>query len=255
MQKKRARIKTLSASLTVEAAVIIPLVAAFFVAILMFFRIIQIQGAVQEALVYTCRKTAASTLLENDFESLAQSQIIFRKNLLNQKIVEKYVVNGSDGISLIKSELSGEFVSLHAIYHIKIPIGFFHLNSISMEQTTQSRKWIGMDPKESNALKTYVYVTEYGTVYHMSTKCSFLDLTIKDCNISEISNLRNKNGHKYSPCNRCVEERDESETLYITDYGTCYHTDPSCSALKRTVYKIPFTEIGARTKCKKCGGD
>ena len=45
-------------SYTLEAAVIIPVTAVFFLTLLFFFRVLQIQTEVQEALNYASRKTA-----------------------------------------------------------------------------------------------------------------------------------------------------------------------------------------------------
>ena len=45
-------------SYTLEAAVIIPVAAVFFLTLLFFFRVLQIQTEVQEALNYASRKTA-----------------------------------------------------------------------------------------------------------------------------------------------------------------------------------------------------
>lgn len=254
IMKRRKMKKSFSASLTLESAVIIPLVVAFFVTILMFLRILQIQGTVQEALIYTSRKTAANTLLKSNTGSLVQSELLLKKSLQNQKIIEKYVDKGCSGISLLNSDFSGEFVYLQATYLVKLPIGFFHIKGIPIEQTACSRKWIGMNPENVDRGTSYVYVTKYGTAYHTSINCSFLDLSVKCCNSMEISGLRNRNGHKYYKCNQCVINKLDMQILYITDYGTCYHMDPSCSSLKRTVYKIPLSEIGGRQKCKKCGG-
>ena len=55
---RQIKIKSQKASFTLEAAVVIPLVTGFFVVLLMFFRILQIQTQVQEALVMAGRKTA-----------------------------------------------------------------------------------------------------------------------------------------------------------------------------------------------------
>lgn len=250
--KKTGRI--FSASLTLEAAVIIPLAVGFFVTILMFLRIIQIQGAVQEALIYTCRKTAASTLAESSIGSTISCETRMRKCLNHEEPVEKYVKGGRSGIRLTQSDTSGEFVTLHAAYFVNLPVGFFHMKGIPMEQTASSRKWIGMNPEQKGRGESYVYVTEYGTVYHTSKNCSVLDLSVRSCNPIEISSLRNKNGHKYYECNQCADSKADMQILYITDYGTSYHTNPSCSSLKRTVYQIPLSEVGGRQKCKKCGG-
>ena len=54
-------------SYTLEAAVIIPVTAVFFLTLLFFFRVLQIQTEVQEALNYASRKTACEAAAVSDF--------------------------------------------------------------------------------------------------------------------------------------------------------------------------------------------
>ena len=80
------------ASYTLEMAVVLPLVAAFFVSILFFFRVLQVQTQVQAALNYASRKTAVQACV-NDVPSplLATAEVYFRKELKQYAEYQKYV--------------------------------------------------------------------------------------------------------------------------------------------------------------------
>jgi hypothetical protein len=100
-----------------------------------------------------------------------------------------------------------------------------------------------------------VYITEHGTVYHLSKKCSHLTLSIKETDIGSMKDLRNLSGGKYKECEICDDYEIELDNLkvYITDYGDRYHKSLSCSGLKRTIKAIPKSEVGDRSPCKRCG--
>lgn len=69
-------------SYTLEAAVIIPVAAVFFLTLLFFFRVLQIQTEVQEALNYASRKTACeASAVSSQTGLLVSAEAYFRKEL------------------------------------------------------------------------------------------------------------------------------------------------------------------------------
>ena len=122
---------------------------------------------------------------------------------------------------------------------------------IHIRQESKSRKWIGTD-SDFTEEDAYVYVTEYGIVYHLTKNCKYMDLSIKTVNAAEIGDLRNLNGHKYYACERCVAKNMESGVAFITDYGECFHSSLQCSGLKRTVSLVRKSEVSERKVCSKC---
>lgn len=239
-------------SYTLEMAVVLPLVAAFFVAILFFFRILQVQTQVQEALVYASRKTAVQACSSNySAVLLAAAEVYFRKEVQQYGEYQQYVGNNPGGVSLLLSDMDGPEITLRADYFMKLPIGFFEVKGIRMTQVSTSRKWTG--DSDSWIDEDYVYVTKHGSVYHCSRNCSYLDLSIRMAEYAQIGTLRNKSEHKYSACHQCVAKNKALQQVYITDYGDVYHATLSCSGLKRTVYLIPLSEVGSKGPCSKCG--
>lgn len=230
---------------------ILPLAAGFFVAVLFFFRVLQVQTGVQEALCYASRKTACEASTVSSATALhASAEVQFRNEIRQCGYVESYVPGGSWGISLLRSDLSGNYVELRADYFVKLPINFFTVHGFAVSQCSKSRKWIG--DKDSCSEEDYVYVTKNGTVYHRSRSCSYLDLSIQTVASATVDTRRNKSGGKYYACSGCVT-KDGTGIVYITDYGTCYHQNLACSGLKRTIYLVLLSEVGGKGACSKCG--
>ena len=252
-KKKKAFLHISSkASYTLEMAVVLPLVAAFFVSILFFFRVLQVQTQVQAALNYASRKTAVQACV-NDVPSplLATAEVYFRKELKQYAEYQKYVAPYAPGASLLMSNMEGPEIMLCADYTIRLPIALFQIKDVRITQRSVSRKWTG--DRETWTETDYVYVTEHGTVYHRSRSCRYLDLSIRTAEYAEIGDLRNKSEHKYYACGQCAAKNKHLRQVYITDYGEVYHTSLSCSGLKRTVYLIPISEVGGKGPCSKCG--
>ena len=71
--------------------------------------------------------------------------------------------------------------------------------------------------------------------------------------LPKVSQRRNDNGEKYSPCETCSRHQNPSGTVYITGSGNRYHNDASCSGLKRTVRLVKKSQLGNMHVCSKCG--
>lgn len=101
----------------------------------------------------------------------------------------------------------------------------------------------------NNDESEYVYITQYGEVYHIEKMCSYLVRNIKAASLAEITDLRNASGGKYYPCSLC---KGASKIVYYTDYGDKYHASDSCYALQRTILKVKKEKIKGMECCKKC---
>lgn len=239
-------------SYTLEAAVVLPLLAGFFVSLLFFFRVLQVQTQVQEALFYAGRKTACeASVTDSQIALRATAEAYFRKELGQYGTAKKFVTGGTAGVSLLRSEFSDREIVLYADYQVRLPVNFFTVTGVRVSQSSRNRKWTGDADKGSE--EDYVYVTEHGSVYHCQRTCPYLDLSIQTVKTADLGKLRNKNGHKYYECTDCAAENSDDHTVYITDYGTCYHSSLSCSGLKRTVNLVPKSEVGGKGPCSKCG--
>lgn len=241
------------ASFTVEAAVILPLFAGFLAAILFFFRVMQVQQSVEEALQYTARKMAiyAYECRENaGLVDYAAAEAVFASELKNAGCPVGYVGQGGIYLDYLQSSFQGNYIELYADYEVVLPIGLFGRQEIPITQRIKTRKWTGYQGEsEYEETDRFVYVTPTGTVYHNSMDCAYLDLSIQSVSVAELSYLRNAGGSKYKPCEICGKAEG---TVYITDYGTRYHSSLTCSGLKRIVYLIRLSEAGGYGACSKC---
>ena len=242
-----------AASYTLEAAIVIPLLAGYLVTILFLFTLLDIQCAVQEALFYAGRKTAVeSSIVESDELLFLSAETYLLYALKDNEQIEKYVENGLWGISLLESRFERDYIFLEANYVIEFPISVLGIGQMELSSSQTFRKWMGDRILEEDG--QYVYITPTGEVYHASLSCRVINLSVKETTADAIAFLRGKNGQKYYECTRCEWKDYKKERVYYTDYGELYHKDIGCSAIKRTVEKILMEEIEGRRPCSFCCG-
>lgn len=284
--------KKINASLTVEALLVLPLFLFFFVSFLYFIQIIALQEVLQEAMTETGLGMARAAYIYSDFHDAGDAKTIdtsmleegiqiglqeitdvvinnvvlthaLKSRLNNGMINYSCIVGGYDGILFDESKIlqGNDDIDIVARYRVRIPIRIFGLPEMKMIQRVKLRGWNGnqllaqytMIEEENEGEETFVYITDSGTVYHLSRNCSHIRLSIEDV-IGKPTWQRNKNGGIYYPCESCCNNNDpESGIYYITSYGDRYHTDRGCSKIKRTVTEVPLSEVGGRAPCKRCG--
>ncbi|HWT74741.1 MAG TPA: hypothetical protein VN258_08500 [Mobilitalea sp.] len=278
------------ASLTVEAALILPVFLYFMLAFLYYIQIFTIQEQIQSSITKMGLNLAKSSYVLKDFPSLEDAlsfdftvfgedydisleqladtltsesvlKLYAKKYLDTPQINHSCIKNGFDGISFTSSSLLGgdDYIDIVVSYLVKLPLKLFALNDMQMVQRVRLRCWTGYEvaaayqtSEETKNNEEIVYITETGSVYHKSETCSHIKLSIRS--VSGIPNdLRNDNGAKYYPCEACcIGATDMTITYYITSDGTRYHSLRDCSKLKRSVKEISFSEVGSRKPCKRC---
>lgn len=236
-------------SFTLEAAMVFPFILGFFLTFLFFFRILETEMAVREALSYASRKTAClSVSADNQAVLLVGAEGFFRSALKETLEDEGYVKNGMTGISLLGSDFDGEYVSLTATYFVRLPKILWKWGALPVTQKSCSKKWSGQTVEGTQ----YVYVTETGEVYHRTKMCQSLNIRVSTVKTAQIGNIRNRNGEKYRRCSECAEKNLCQEWVYVTPYGEAYHLELGCSHLKRTIQRISVDKIEGRRKCAIC---
>lgn len=251
--KETPRCPCFQGGFTLEAAVILPLAASFFVSILFFFRVMQIQLIVQNALDDTGRKLAVYASEKDTVANPAVAEALFLKELGEQEIADEYILGGKLGISLLGSEFDGQDVCVKADYLIRLPIQIFWTRNFAMEQHADCRKWSGWNPGgEADIEGQWVYITETGSVYHSTSACSHLELSVRAVLREQIAELRSEEGAKYYKCRECGNQENSGGIVYITNQGNRYHNDLNCSGIKRTIYMIRLSDVGERKGCSRC---
>lgn len=253
----------MSGSMTVEAAIILPLFACFFSFILFYFQIMKVQISVQNALEQTGKilavfseKEESSTI--GDLKYLSMAKGIMYSELKEDAVIVQFVKGGALGVSLLDSEFEGDYILLKANYVMKFPIKVFGSKNFWICQKTRLRKWTGWHSLSTNSEEEIVYMTSYGEVYHLRKSCSYLDLSVQKIPAEKLISIRNASGGKYRECELCGMEAsvkqvvDSKQIIYITDYGDKYHFSVTCGGLKRTIYQKKLSEVGGMPGCRKC---
>ena len=165
-------------------------------------------------------------------------------------------------IDCLKSKilLDDQIVDIVAAYELKLPFSLFDTKGMRFIQRSRMHAWNGYRPIDENAGNKdteYVFVTETGTVYHRSETCTYLKPSVRSVSGNILGTLRNNSGAKYYPCEVCKPASGSSIAglVYITNYGTRYHSSSKCSAIERNYKKVPLSEVeGILPPCSKCGG-
>ena len=207
----------LPASLTVEAALSLPLLLFAFLALFGYFRLMDRELQVGGSLAETGKQFA-----------------------------EAAYVGGQEG-----------YLSLRRYYSVEgqgpLAAGARFAGSTQVGLWP----WLGYTAAGSGALDgasssgQMVYRTPAGEVYHTNRDCSYLRLSVEAVAKSGVEELRNLDGSRYQACGACGGAGD---TVYITDYGAHYHSTLECSGLKRTVLAVPLEETAGMPECRKCAG-
>lgn len=246
-----------AAVLTVEAALILPLLMGFFAALLFLFRVMQVELEVQKALDDTGRKLAVYLPgKENDAATgLVMANVFFSKELDGREMAGKHIYGGRAGISLQNSRFVGDEVQLYANYCIRFPIRLLFPWDLSVSQKALCRKWTGWNGTGTDGSgDTWVYITETGQVYHTTGNCTHLVLSVQSVERERLGAMRNAAGGKYQKCLLCSDVENIWGRVYVTNQGDRYHSDLNCSGIKRTVFMVRLSEVGTRSLCSRCSG-
>ncbi len=243
----------LRGSLTVEAALVMPFLVVAVSLVLSLFLVLGLEIQMSEACHYVAGTMAASSVHMDEPEAVwgyvKARQLLqsYQKEHGNDRWPG---IEDAGNLTLVGSEFSGEQIRICVSYSMKLPLSFGKWSSIPVTQQVVYRKWIGASDGDTVSEGDYVYVTPYGSVYHRSMGCRYLDLTVWAVGRTDVAKLRNKDGSIYYACH-CA--KGVTGSVYITDYGTSYHGKIDCSGLKRTVNKILLSEVGSRQPCSQCG--
>ena len=265
-QKKKASFDFLRASLTLETAIVLPLFLCAVLTLLSIALIFLTEIKVQDALMQTAEELSWSVAAQDDgakqkedMKKYAEARMLLC--LKDSAFSHPVISNGAMGIYYGKSTYleQNEEIHLVAEYNAVLPISVFGKRTYHIRQEAVTRAWVGdCTEKEDDSDKEYVYVTSYGTVYHMTKECRYLKREVRSVTFSHLSNTRNTYGSIYQPCKQCIKglsvDKYKTSVLYITLHGERYHIDKNCSALKRYIQTVEKKDVGNKHSCSVCGG-
>lgn len=251
-----------SGSLTVEAAVVLPLFLSAVLLLSGLFQTMAVCSQVNQYLCMTGRKIAAYSC-SADGVNQGDLYKVFYPEIRKSGIDAERIVGGYAGlIPQMERIEDGQLVRLRVYFAVKISGYLLPDRTAAAVETVYVRPWTGAVLSEYRSLSgssqsDTVYVAENGVVYHKDTSCSHLALSIHTCQMSQLEKLRNQYGARYVPCERCGHPGDGNTNVYITETGRAWHTDRHCSGLKRTLEAMSQEEAahsGLRP-CSRCGMD
>lgn len=248
----------LSASMTIEAAFILPLFVFFSVILIYVINLINFQNSVNEKMYDTVRTLSKTEYVTPNSANSLTANLMLIGELGTDAINKMNIPGGSVGIVPLGSDFDGEMINFVIQYKARTPFDVLNILDFSCVQKTCVRKWIGNSDEGDGGNGTtgtedvLVYVTETGTVYHTNRECTYLRLSIQSVESAQVSALRNIGGGKYYACELCGQA-EINRICYITDTGDRFHNNINCSGLKRSILTIPLNAVGDKTLCSRCG--
>lgn len=255
----------LHASLTVEAAMVLPIFLFCMIAALQYCKAMETAVQYGTALAETGKNLATSAYVSTYTGEIGTGaelvtgalSVAYAQSAVTSQVNETSAVkNVNMALSSLMQE--DEMIDLVLTYQVQSPFGVVNLPGTFFIQRASVRAWVGRTVEETTEESAteaeedvWVYVTETGTVYHTTSECTYLKLSIFTIDINTLASLRNNSGEIYRACELCGESA--GNLVYATMEGNRYHSSLSCSGLKRTVTQVKLSEVGDLHACSKCG--
>lgn len=270
-----SRSPQLEASMTVEAAIVLPLFLFFFLNLSCAIELIRLHDNLEFALRDVGnRMSVYGYVLEEQGVEAAKSDeglweelkdVAFSYTFVKKEMVryvgesylqESPVVEGANGLQFWESEIFGEddCIEIIATYRVSPFVGTVGFGSFCMANRYYGHVWSGyrIPGVDSEQESEIVYVAENGVVYHESKNCSYLFLSVRGVSLAEARESHNTGGERYTPCMRCFKEENLTETVYITEDGENIHCRKDCGSLRRTVYTLAREDAKKYRACGRC---
>ena len=246
-------------SMTVEAALVLPLFCFFVISMGNAMEMIRLHGNLEVALwnvgrqigIYGALPERQQDSSSHRLEAVAVAYTYVRKQIedqLGKEYLETAPVDGeSNGLQFLESNIEGDIYEINMTYRVA---GFPQLpgfKQFRMANRYYGHMWNGYEIPDLEEEK-YIYVTENGRVYHTDRECTHIRLSVRAVEAAEAV-------RGYRPCEKCIDkipESTEKRLFLISENGECYHSRRDCSGLKRTVQKIPKEEAFKYEECRRC---
>ena len=257
------------ASVTVECSLVLPLFLFFSIQLFSAFEMlsayVRMQTVLEEVAVEAATILGITDEEIDEGMSLVLSETLIREEITRKAGVgwlsESPITGGAAGLHLFRCDLATDrkTVNLVLTYRVKpwFPIG--NVGKMTLVNSCRVNVWKGFEKKEESGNgdeNDVVYVTQTGEAYHLYSDCSYLIADARAVSGESLAMKRNQNGGKYYACELCCKgiTPADKEEYYITPWGSRFHTDPACSALRKNVKAISRNEVGGRHLCSKCAG-
>lgn len=272
--------RRIKGSMTVEAAIALPLFLFFFWNLGCAIELIRLHGNLELALWETGNRTALYSYViaddqinseevleeigEKEYDNLKDNLYgiglgyFYVKYEMMKYLGEDYLKasplsNGTDSLQYLESHVGAleDCVEIAVTYDVSPFIKVAGFSDFRMANKYYAHIWNGYRIPGTQGREEVVYVAENGTVYHTDRGCTHLVLSVRQISKEDARQGKNEQHRKYMPCSKCSEKAEE-DTVYITTEGDCYHGKVTCPGLKRTVLWLPVSQIGNLQECSRC---
>lgn len=250
----------LRGSMTVEAALVLPLFCFFMIYMGNAIEMIRLHGNLEVALWNIGRQIGVYGALPEEQQNSAGGRpeaiavsYIYVKEQIEEQLGKGYLETapldgGSRGLQFLESNIEGDIYEINMTYRISGLPQLPGFREFRMANRYYGHMWNGYEIPEPEEDEAYIYVTENGTVYHTNRECTHIRLSVR-----AVEGATALSG--YRPCERCIDhipDPTEEMLFFIPENGECYHSRRDCSGLKRTVQKIPKGEALKYEECSRC---
>ena len=238
-------------SLTLEAAIVVPIFFFAMLCLAYLLEMMAIQTTVRNAL-YSAGREVAKEAYVGTIVTVHELERKMTENIGADRL-ERSVISGDLDCDNTKYNWSTGVMDLSVQYQVELPFLMFRIISVTLEETLRVKGWTGDVAIIGGEWKAdTVYVTDTGVVYHKDPACTYLDMSVQAVSKEGLEEIRNESGGKYHPCESCKDVQPDNMAVYITAYGTRYHTSLECKKIKRNIYAISIDEAYGLGGCSKC---
>ena len=284
--------KMLDASITVEAAIVIPIFLYASMSLLYMLLVLNIKMTVNRALYNSIRTVSEYAYLCNgssDMEDKDKSSLIneilddvndqdkasllsdalgigtiealMLKELGSDYAKSNNIVGGNAGFNFFLSDVmtSSSLIDVKVNYRIKNPFDIWGFMTITVSERMTCDAWLGEDYAGFNNLSNTSVAGNDSEFVYITEKGTVYH-TSRSCtyltrNISNapLSAIENLRNSSGAKYYPCERCKPKgNSTVYYTEYGDRYHSDINCSQLSRNIITVAKSQVGDRKECEKC---
>lgn len=258
---------SLSASLTLESAWILPIFLFCMLVLICYLDMLRVQVRITSSLCESAKVMSMYMYGAEESDNITTAILTremgcaYAKKHLEEDLSGERLTglkNGISGISMGGSHIDGQKIKLQAKYKYQFPVSMIPMVEIPLMSSCTVYTWNGYDANDWAGIAAMdsgdmVYLTNWESVYHRDADCSHLTLSVSVTDIDSVESQRNSYGKKYTPCEKCVKQTTSSGFCYITKQGDCYHTSRTCSGLTRNIRYVLLEEDSGMRPCSRCG--
>ncbi len=255
--------RALKASLTVEAAMVLPLFIFFAVTLMQPMIWLDDQRKLQTVTEVFGEELSQLAYLDGSESGADESSSLTFTDVTAGAALKLLTMEFMDNAVIKTSKLSDENgdIRLEVSFYRRPPFAGFFSPAVVMNAGTVRRPWTGLDGKlksagssgqEQDSEETMVFIGKTMTRYHLFRDCHYLSNDYSTMSESEAQQTKNSAGSYYKPCAKCASTGQASAIVYVTPSGGHYHRDPDCPSMRSYVSVVPLSEVEYLGCCSYC---